>query len=207
MVQWDVKLRRSIIQAGEWTLLEGYLHDEQGNPVYEQEVWLRINNKLTKGYATEFNRFRFYIKIRDPGVYVLQPTIFWIMNGNYKMVIDGPKLFLLVLPKPTRMTKKYDVCFFKKVTLGEIMPKLKIIYTYVKINYPHVTVYLRSGIITKGYSWHDVDFLIQNANDKEFDRIKNFIEFVLPINMDVWKYEDYHPKTQKVVVPLREVLE
>ena len=206
MIQWDVKLRRSIVNAGEWTLLVGYLYDENGNQVHEQEVWLRINNELTKGHVTEFNRFRFYVRIRDPGLYVLQPTIFGIMSGNYKMVVEGPRLLLMVLPKTNTMVHKYDVRFYKKITLKEILPKLKIIHTYVKLRYPHITVYLRSGIVTKGYSWHDVDFLIQNANDREFRAIKSFIEFILPVNMDVWRYEEYNPPTPRVVVPLEEVL-
>ena len=206
MILWDTKLRRGIVFAGEWTILEGYLHDENGGQMCEQEVWLRINNELTKGYVSEFNKFRFYVRIRDPGVYVLQPTVFDVMNGNYKFVIEGPWAVLVVLPKRNDMVQKYEVRYFKKITLKEILPKLRIIYSYVKSRYPHVKVYLRGGIVTKGYSWHDVDFLVDNASDREFEAIKSLIELILPVRVDVWRYEEYNLPTPPIIAPLEEVV-
>jgi len=200
-VVWDTRLARAVVRAGEWVFFYGYLHDDRGKQLLEQFVWLRVNNKLTKGYISEFNKFRFYVKFRDPGIYILQPLLF-----SNRIISDGPRTLVVVLPYPNDMDKPYEVRYFKRICIEEIKPALRKVYAIIKRKYPHAKMYIRSGIVSKGYSYHDVDFLVEGVTQDEIKDIERTMMWYIPVNMDVWRYEEFKYPYPTPILPIEEVL-
>jgi len=171
-VVWDVRLAKPIVWAGEWTFFYGFLYDKKGDQLMEQFVWLRINNIMTKGYVTEYNKFRFYVRFRDPGLYILQPFLY--IN---RIIVDGPRVSVTVLPRINDMEKPFEVRYFKKICLDDIKPTLRRAYSLIKFRFPRAKLYVRGGIVNKKCSYHDIDFLVAGVPEKDAQAIEKILRF------------------------------
>lgn len=211
----DIEVSKWVVLEGHWTFIGGYLKDDKGEPVLEQEVWVRVNGEPVKGYVTEFSRFRIHFRAR-PGVYFIQPFIwgYRTVDGTVT-IIDGPIVTITVLPNPSgpKMDKQYELRFFKKIDVKEILPQLVWLRDYLRAHYPHVKIYVRSGMVERGYSWHDIDFLADNVrSEEEFRKIYRVFRHTLDVNMDLWIYDEGIRKLKSkrrptVVVTLDEFIE
>ncbi len=160
-----------------------------------------MNGRYAKNRLTEERGFYFFYFRSRAGVYNLQPVAYRLRRGDEELIIEGPTRRAIVYPsiKGVGLKSSYEVRAFRKITLEEVKPLLPKLKEFIINETGAKEVYLTGSLASKGYSYHDVDFLVDVRIDYGMrEMLRHKLRKLFCLNAEVFDFMTYKKVSPRV---------
>ena len=190
VASFNTEIYNQRLPAGVWSYIESFLYIND-QPCGACEVWISVDGNYVMPTLTyPEGRFWFWFRARA-GIYNIQLHAFKVRFKDREYIINSPTYRVVVVPSPIiGKPFGYEVKVFRKITLGNVINKLRAVKKFLySQGYNKVTIL--GSLARQGYSYHDVDIYLE-----PFPKNKYYLQFMLrrmtllPIDIRKPKYYD-----------------
>lgn len=194
--KFNVNIYNPVQRSGDWTYICGYL-EVDGKPCYTCEVWLEVDGVPTKPQYTYDTGFFWYWFRARAGIYRIRLVAFRVRCLDTEYVLKSKTYRIVYRPSLSFLNQSllYEVKVYRKITLDEVLSKVRIIRNYL-YSKGIKEIYLAGSIARQGYSFHDVDlYLVPTPTREDMTIIERDLTRLILIPVDIRKTK----KKEKVI--------